>query len=55
MDERFGAGVWTAGSYDPALDLVYFGVSNTYDSSGAFVPEVFDPSASVTVVIFELP
>jgi alcohol dehydrogenase (cytochrome c) len=33
VDERFGGGVWTAGSYDPELDLVYFGIGNTYDSA----------------------
>jgi alcohol dehydrogenase (cytochrome c) len=33
VNERFGAGVWTAGSYDPDLDLVYFGVGNTYDTA----------------------
>jgi alcohol dehydrogenase (cytochrome c) len=26
VQERFGGGVWTAGSYDPELDLVYFGI-----------------------------
>ena len=29
-DQRFGASVWLAGSYDPALNLVYFGTGNTY-------------------------
>ena len=33
VEERFGAGVWTAGSYDPELNLVYFGVGNTYDTA----------------------
>ena len=33
LEERFGAGVWTAGSYDPELDLVYFGIANTYTSA----------------------
>lgn len=28
--ERFGASVWTAGSYDPELNLVYFGTGQTY-------------------------
>lgn len=29
-DQRFGASVWTSGSYDPELNLVYFGTGNTY-------------------------
>jgi alcohol dehydrogenase (cytochrome c) len=29
-DQRFGASVWTSGSYDPQLNLVYFGTGNTY-------------------------
>ena len=31
VDQRFGASVWTSGSYDPALNLIYFGTGNTYD------------------------
>ena len=38
VNERFGGGVWTAGSYDPELDLVYFGVGNTYDSATLLEP-----------------
>ncbi len=38
MEERFGGGVWTAGSYDPQLDLVYFGVANTYTSATLLEP-----------------
>jgi alcohol dehydrogenase (cytochrome c) len=38
VEERFGAGVWTAGSYDPELDLVYFGVGNTYDTATLLEP-----------------
>lgn len=37
-NERFGAGVWTPGSYDPDLNLVYFGTGNTYD-----VAELLEP------------
>ncbi|HEY5413170.1 MAG TPA: PQQ-binding-like beta-propeller repeat protein, partial [Caulobacteraceae bacterium] len=37
-DQRFGGGVWTAGSYDPALNLVYFGVGNTYDAATLLEP-----------------
>jgi alcohol dehydrogenase (cytochrome c) len=36
--ERFGGGVWTAGSYDPQLGLVYFGVGNTYDTATLIEP-----------------
>ena len=36
--ERFGGGVWTAGSYDPELNLVYFGVGNTYDAATLLEP-----------------
>ncbi|MCP5144433.1 MAG: PQQ-binding-like beta-propeller repeat protein [Gammaproteobacteria bacterium] len=38
VNERFGGGVWTAGSYDPELDLVYFGIGNTYDSATLLEP-----------------
>jgi alcohol dehydrogenase (cytochrome c) len=38
VNERFGGGVWTAGSYDPDLDLVYFGIGNTYDSATLLEP-----------------
>jgi len=37
-NERFGAGVWTAGSYDPDLNLVYFGTGNTYDAATLLEP-----------------
>jgi alcohol dehydrogenase (cytochrome c) len=43
LEERFGGGVWTAGSYDPELDLVYFGIANTYDSATLLEPR---PGAS---------
>jgi alcohol dehydrogenase (cytochrome c) len=33
VEERFGGGVWTGGSYDPRLHLVYFGIGNTYDTA----------------------
>ena len=38
VEERFGAGVWTAGSYDPQLNLVYFGTGNTYDTATLLEP-----------------
>ena len=31
VSQRYGSGVWTVGSYDPQLNLVYFGTGNTYD------------------------
>ena len=31
VKERYGSGVWSIGSYDPELNLVYFGTGNTYD------------------------
>jgi alcohol dehydrogenase (cytochrome c) len=31
INERYGSGVWSIGSYDPDLNLVYFGTGNTYD------------------------
>lgn len=31
VEQRFGAGTWTVGSYDPGLNQVYFGIGNTYD------------------------
>jgi alcohol dehydrogenase (cytochrome c) len=38
VNERFGGGVWTAGSYDAELDLVYFGIGNTYNSATLLEP-----------------
>jgi alcohol dehydrogenase (cytochrome c) len=38
VEERFGAGVWTVGSYDPELDLVYFGTGTTYDTATLLAP-----------------
>jgi alcohol dehydrogenase (cytochrome c) len=32
LDKRNGGSVWVAGSYDAALNLVYFGVAQTYDT-----------------------
>ena len=29
-DQRFGGSVWSAGSYDPQLNLIYIGTGNTY-------------------------
>jgi alcohol dehydrogenase (cytochrome c) len=38
-DQRFGAGVWQSGSYDPDLGLVYFGTGNTYDTDTLLQPQ----------------
>ncbi len=32
-DQRFGASVWIPGSYDPDLDLVFFGTGQTYHTA----------------------
>ncbi len=32
LDKRSGGSVWNPGSYDPELDLVYFGTAPTYDT-----------------------
>jgi alcohol dehydrogenase (cytochrome c) len=32
IEKRNGGSVWVAGSYDPTLNLVYFGVAQTYDT-----------------------
>jgi len=32
-DRRSGASVWVAGSYDPTLNLAFFGIGQTYDTA----------------------
>jgi alcohol dehydrogenase (cytochrome c) len=39
VDQRFGASVWTSGSYDPDLNLVYFGIGQTYDTGTLLEPQ----------------
>jgi alcohol dehydrogenase (cytochrome c) len=39
FEQRFGGGVWTSGSYDPARNLVYFGTGNTYDIGTLMLPQ----------------
>ncbi|MGB9067660.1 MAG: PQQ-binding-like beta-propeller repeat protein [Candidatus Acidiferrales bacterium] len=39
IDQRFGAGVWTSGSYDPGRNLLYFGTGNTYDAGTLILPQ----------------
>ncbi len=36
-EERTGAATWVTGSYDPELDLLYFGTAGTYDVSSLLV------------------
>ena len=38
LEKRNGASVWTTGSYDPALNLVYFGPGQTYDTGPVLHP-----------------
>jgi alcohol dehydrogenase (cytochrome c) len=38
VEERFGGGVWTTGSYDHTLNLAYFGVGNTYNTATLLEP-----------------
>jgi alcohol dehydrogenase (cytochrome c) len=38
VEERYGGGVWTSGSYDPARNLLFFGVGNTYDVGTLVLP-----------------
>jgi alcohol dehydrogenase (cytochrome c) len=40
VNERYGSGVWSIGSYDPDLNLVYFGTGNTYDIGTLLAPRV---------------
>lgn len=38
FETRSGASVWTAGSYDPELNLAYFGTAQTYDTGPLLHP-----------------
>jgi len=38
FEKRSGASVWTAGSYDPELNLAYFGTAQTYDTGPLLHP-----------------
>lgn len=38
LEKRSGASVWTAGSYDPELNLAYFGTAQTYDTGPLLHP-----------------
>lgn len=39
LNERSGGSVWIPGSYDPELDLVFFGTAPTYDT-GPLLPDL---------------
>jgi alcohol dehydrogenase (cytochrome c) len=39
VNQRYGSGVWTVGSYDPELNQVYFGTGNTYDMGTLLLPK----------------
>jgi alcohol dehydrogenase (cytochrome c) len=52
MEERFGGGVWTAGSYDPQLDLVYFGIGNTYNTATLLEPRPGSTSVSTNDALY---
>lgn len=38
LDERFGGAIWTSGSYDPELNLVYIGLGQTYNAATLLTP-----------------
>ncbi len=38
LDKRNGGSVWTAGSYDPVLNLIFFGPGQTYDTGPLLHP-----------------
>lgn len=44
-EQRFGGAQWTGGSYDPDLNLVYFGTGNTYNTATLIRPDA-DPAPS---------
>ena len=46
LNERFGSGVWSIGSYDPDLNLVYFGTGNTYDVGTLLTPRAHQSLAN---------
>jgi len=52
IEERFGAGVWMPGSYDPDLDLVYFGIGNTYDTATLLEPRPGAASVSANDALY---
>ena len=45
LDQRNGGSVWVTGSFDPELNLVYFGPAPTYDT-GPLVEPVGKPGVN---------
>ena len=45
LEERSGGSVWLPGSYDPELDLVYFGLAPTYNTAPLLDP-IYKPGVS---------
>jgi PQQ-dependent dehydrogenase (methanol/ethanol family) len=45
VEKRNGGSVWTAGSYDPALNLAFFGPAQTYDT-GPYVHKSTQPGVN---------
>jgi alcohol dehydrogenase (cytochrome c) len=45
LEKRNGASVWIAGSYDPALNLAFFGTGQTYDTGPLQTP-ASDPNVT---------
>ena len=41
LEERNGGSVWQQGTYDPELNLVYYGIAPTYDTAPLLVPDEF--------------
>jgi alcohol dehydrogenase (cytochrome c) len=39
LNLRFGASIWTAGTYDPENNLVYFGTGQTYHIAALMLPD----------------
>lgn len=46
LDHRFGGSVWITPTYDPDLDLIYFGTAQTYSVGGLLTGASDKPGAS---------
>ena len=49
LAQRFGGSVWVAGTYDAALNLVYFGTGQTYHITPLLEPKPADPRANAAL------
>ena len=49
LEKRNGASVWVPGSYDPALNLAFFGVAQTYDT-GPLRNRRAEPTSTTTAL-----